>query len=158
MRPPGLTLDGVTSWYLTRAKEVGGCLITEASLTRAGYGAVTFARRTYYLHRLVLQQKLGRLLVQGEVTRHTCHRPACINPEHLLVGTKSDNSQDMVRANRQESGEQKCQSKLSWETVSQIRKEYASGQYTMMGLAELYGVGVTAIHRAVHFVSWRHDF
>ena len=34
------------------------------------------------------------------VIRHTCDNPACINPDHLILGTQKDNVQDMLERNR----------------------------------------------------------
>jgi len=36
----------------------------------------------------------------GGVVRHSCDEPLCINPSHLLEGTHSDNTQDMLARNR----------------------------------------------------------
>lgn len=36
----------------------------------------------------------------GLIVRHTCDNRRCVNPEHLLIGTPQDNSNDMVERNR----------------------------------------------------------
>ena len=40
-------------------------------------------------HRRVLEAKLGRALVRGEVAMHTCDNKRCINPEHPEHGTRA---------------------------------------------------------------------
>ena len=53
-----------------------------------------------YAHRYALERKLGRELEPGEVARHTCDNPICVNPDHLLPGTQRDNVDDMMRRGR----------------------------------------------------------
>jgi hypothetical protein len=36
----------------------------------------------------------------GMIVRHTCDEPGCVNPEHLTLGTMSDNAFDMHRRGR----------------------------------------------------------
>jgi len=40
------------------------------------------------------------------VIRHTCDRPQCCNPAHLLIGTVKDNSDDKMARGRHRSGRQ----------------------------------------------------
>lgn len=48
---------------------------------------------------------IARWLATGEwpaglVTRHECDHPPCCNPDHLVLGTEKDNTQDMIRRGR----------------------------------------------------------
>lgn len=40
------------------------------------------------------------------VVRHTCDRPSCVNPAHLLIGTVQDNTNDKMARGRHRSGRQ----------------------------------------------------
>jgi hypothetical protein len=55
---------------------------------------------TQLVHRQVLQNKLGRILGRTEFACHSCDVPACINPEHLWVGSHADNMGDAARKKR----------------------------------------------------------
>jgi hypothetical protein len=42
----------------------------------------------------------GRWPVDGEVVRHTCDNPPCVNPRHLVIGTQQQNVDDRPRSGR----------------------------------------------------------
>ncbi len=73
------------------------CIDWEGRISSAGYA---MEGRTSRVSRRVLAEKLGRALLPGEVARHTCDRPVCVNPEHLIPGTQSDNVNDAVARGR----------------------------------------------------------
>ena len=37
---------------------------------------------------------------KGQNVLHTCDMPPCVNPEHLFLGTQSDNNQDAMKKGR----------------------------------------------------------
>jgi hypothetical protein len=51
-------------------------------------------------HRLLFEQTWGITLQPGQVVRHACDNPACVNPLHLMVGTQQDNIRDMLQRGR----------------------------------------------------------
>lgn len=82
-----------------------GCVPWTRGTDDGGYGIVRPAGGRPHMgaHRLLLEMKLGRELGLDEVTRHTCDNPACVNPDHLLVGTQGDNVRDMCSRRRGQS-------------------------------------------------------
>ena len=57
------------------------------------YGALTFNKKSYRAHRVSYQIFKGEIPEQMLVCHH-CDNPACINPDHLFLGSWSDNMKD----------------------------------------------------------------
>lgn len=77
------------------------------------YGHVRLPRdhgRERYAHRRAWVDVHGTIPL-GLVVRHSCDNPACVNVEHLLLGTIADNQRDMAergRGRNQFSGVKAC--------------------------------------------------
>lgn len=84
---------------LTRVDRSGGpdaCWPYVGSRDGNGYGTVSTRRgqAPAKVHRLVLEDAIGRPLVAGEHALHRCDNPPCANPAHLFAGSVSDNLRD----------------------------------------------------------------
>ena len=91
------TLAELIEILLERAESIdNGCLIRRASRTEE-YPSVMWRGRRRPVSRLVLENKLGRILPSDSVGRHRCRNKECINPDHLEEGSYYDNAIDMVR-------------------------------------------------------------
>jgi hypothetical protein len=89
---------------------------------------------------------------------HRCDNPACVNPNHLFLGTHQDNVDDMIAKGRKRAahGEAQHNSKLTTEQVIAIRQRYAAGNITMYQLAAEYGIGAGPICNIIHRKTWKH--
>jgi hypothetical protein len=65
----------------------------------AGYGYLWVEGKMVRAHRLAYAMYVGAI-PDGQVIRHTCDRPHCVNPEHLRAGTQSENVQDTLTRRR----------------------------------------------------------
>lgn len=95
---------------------------------------------------------------------HRCDNPACVNPDHLFLGTHDDNMRDMAEKGRQglvnhperaPRGERNRHAKLSESDVLTIRTAHASGVGTT-ALSRQYGVYETTIADIVSRRTWKH--
>ena len=75
------------------------CWEWQGAKNSGGYGALELQGVTYGAHRVSFNQFNGPI-VDGNVIRHKCDNRKCVNPEHLLQGSYSDNTNDMVERGR----------------------------------------------------------
>jgi hypothetical protein len=68
------------------------CIIWPGSKDKDGYGLVKYQGKCQRAHRLALQKKIRRELSIDECALHTCHHHGCVNPDHLMVGSRAENN------------------------------------------------------------------
>ena len=95
-------------WEKVDKSAASGCWTWKASKRNKGYGAFVWAGDDGEIvqgraHRFSWLLHCGPIAEQ-QCVLHRCDNPACVNPDHLFVGSKADNNQDMRNKGRNVAG------------------------------------------------------
>ena len=101
-------------------KHDSGCWLWTAYCMKNGYGHFSTKLKHELSHRVSYRLFNGQLDTRDVM--HQCDTPSCVNPNHLVLGTRLENMQDAKRKGRMSIGEQHGRSKLTNEQVQFIRK------------------------------------
>lgn len=143
-------------------KTEGGCWNWTASTRHKGYGAFVYEKNGVVVqgraHRYSWELHCGDI-PDGMFVLHRCDNPACVNPEHLFLGTNQDNVNDMMRKGRHGAGGSKCGSNGKWkrgkdhwncripdDTVVLIKNDRSLGMSCGL-LSKKYGVAISHVYK-----------
>lgn len=145
--------------------ELGPCWVWIACKTPTGYGQFGVPESTENGTKTVSIQHAHRvswiLSHNGDKPTlsvlHKCDNRACVNPEHLFLGTQADNVADMFakgRANTRR-GEKVNTAKLTEADVRLVRSLYELG-WRAKDLAARFGINNASVGFIVNRQTWKH--
>ena len=109
-------------WAKVEIKGLLDCWLWTGCKHSDGYGHIRDGRKVMSAHRIAWELVYGSIPT-GQYICHHCDVPACVNPNHLFIGSQKDNMDDMNAKGRGNylKGEQNGFSKLTEENVLAIR-------------------------------------
>lgn len=147
--------------------------------TDGRYGAIWMNGRLQKAHRVSYEMQVG-LIPAGLSVCHSCDNPRCVRPDHLFLGTQSDNLLDATakgrngaqvhperlargsrngmhtQPERRSRGEENGMAKLTTDQVREIRHRYKPRKINHRRLAAEYGVSPSTILDIFHRRTWSH--
>lgn len=102
-RPRRSLIDRFEDFYVPDPNS--GCWLWIGVSNAQGYGHFKIPDqygewRTVKAHRAAYQLYRGVEVPSNMQLMHKCDTPCCVNPDHLEIGTRNDNQQDMARKGR----------------------------------------------------------
>lgn len=143
---------------------LSGCWNWTARKNKKGYGVISgkINEKRYVLAgKAMLAHRVSWIIHKGDiphsdschgtVVMHICDNPSCVNPDHLRLGTQSDNVKDMVMKGRKVAGAwQKAKGINHFNSAFKNQKDIdliCSTIGKTKELAEKYGVAESTIKR-----------
>lgn len=150
---------------IKRIKEVVGPLSTPCwewqghKNSISGYGlfeiTVDGQRHAIAAHRASYELFNGPI-TEGLFVLHKCDNRPCINPDHLFVGTQTENMIDCVNKKRHSFGERNGLTKLSDKKVMHIKILLKDKKLTFKEIAAKFGVDATTVFKIKKGKTWKH--
>ena len=141
-----------------------GCWNWTGTKIRKGYGKFFVNGKFRRAHRASYELHCGPI-PDGMFVCHRCDNPACVNPDHLFLGTHAENMADMTAKGRNRLGSRgdanapfkrgadNPAAKLTQEDALAIRSAVG---VTGVALAAKYGVSPRQIFRIRDGKKWAH--
>jgi len=126
-------------WKKVNIKSIDECWEWVGSCDTGGYGQFGMNFKRYGCHRL------SWTLTHGQIPEylcvlHRCDNKLCCNPNHLWLGTYSENNKDRHNKKRDAVGKFHGRHKLTNEQIIKIRELYSTNKYTQKELSIEFSV------------------
>lgn len=158
--------------FWSKVERTEGCWIWRGSYFSNGYGAFWRSGQNRKANRVAWTLEKGEIPV-GLYVCHRCDNPKCVRPDHLFLGTPTDNVRDMmakgrnrppvlsdeIRGRMAEGARLRCGVKNAASKLTDNVVREARALKTRKGirkLARTLGVNHSTLIAAINRKTWRH--
>lgn len=139
-----------------KSSSIKGCwLWLGTKFSQGRYGFYYTAGKKFSAHRYSYILHKGEIPV-GLFICHSCDNGLCVNPDHLFLGTPSDNVRDAMNKGRHplfidsdQAGEKNSHAKLTITDIQQIRTYHASTNCSYRHLVKRFSLSSNGHARAI---------
>lgn len=145
--------------FWAKAQKADGCWTWTAGKCVGDYGAFAVCRPTAERTTAVLAHRMAWAIAnqtspRGSAVCHHCDNPRCVRPEHLFIGTRTDNNRDRNAKGRQSRGVSRPAAKLNDHAVRAIRR--MAEAVPVSTIAAWFDMNDQTIALVVKRVTWKH--
>jgi DNA-binding CsgD family transcriptional regulator len=144
-------------WQKVHKGSVDECWEWQGYVGPNGYGQIGHKRGIMTAHRVSWLIHHGPI-PEGMMVLHKCDNRKCVNPDHLYLGTASDNMRDAYTRGRMpdRKGENASAHKLTEAQVLEIRTLWARGEMSRKELAAKFGISPITVGEIIRRITWKH--
>lgn len=162
LREPFIVTDELRSRFFAKTASAStGCMVWTGCVQRNGYGAFKICGTKIDAHVASWRISQNGLPVPiGKLIMHSCDMRCCVNPDHLVLGTVSEN---MLHAHQNGNGDiftlkgEECyQAVLTEDVVGQIRELHVPRRFGATRIAKRLGLKRGCVDAVLRNRTWRH--
>ncbi len=139
------------------------CWLWNAGKSKEGYGRFRLNRKLYQATHVSYFLRHNIMPASGQEVCHKCDNPQCVNPNHLFLGSRSDNMNDCYKKGRltqiykgKAKGERNGSAKVTNEIAEEIRRLYNLG-IRGKSLTSRFKIHKTNIYRIIRGISYQNN-
>jgi hypothetical protein len=139
--------------FWSRVHKTSSCWNWTGPFNTRGYGVTNRSRKFILAHRLSWLIEHGT--DPGDLcVLHHCDNPSCVRPDHLFLGDRQDNANDMLSKGREGHpiGETNPNVKLRDDQVDEIRR--LKGRMRQVDIGSMFGIHQSHVSRIHRGVAW----
>lgn len=148
-------MNDLKTRFLSHVSKTRNCWKWTACKLKRGHGRIRIGKKLILAHRVSYELFVGPI-PENLWVLHKCDVRDCVNPKHLYVGTPKNNTADMFHRKRHNDrrGSKNGNSKLTEKDVAEIRKLYASKNFSQISLGRQFNVSQVQISHVVSYKHW----